>query len=64
MTTPRSTFVVPASKPRNPLVPAARQRRAGAHGPTGGARRRQGRDALRRELHALPAGDRGRPPSP
>lgn len=40
-------------KPRNPFAPAARSRRAGVHGPTGGARRQQMRLALRHEVDRL-----------
>lgn len=49
---------LPALAPRNPVAPMARARRAGAHRPQGGALRRRHRDALRRELLALP------PPGP
>jgi hypothetical protein len=62
MTTSRQ--VIPASKPRNPCVPAARFRQAGAHQRTAGGERRMDKQRLRRELAALPAGSRGRPPSP
>lgn len=41
---------IPASRPRNPLVAAARLRRAGAHRPTGGALRQQAGRELRRDL--------------
>ncbi|MBE7941746.1 MULTISPECIES: hypothetical protein [Ramlibacter] len=37
-------------RPRNPLVAPAAQRKAGAHRPSAGARRRAQKDALRREL--------------
>lgn len=58
--------IVKASKPRNPLVAAARFRRAGRHGAGRGAERREGRQALKRELStlALPRDVRGKPPSP
>lgn len=42
--------------PRNPLVAAARFRRAGAHGPGGKALRRRAAMALRREFAALKEG--------
>lgn len=42
-----------ASKPRNPFVAAARSRRAGAHGPSSGARRQQMRLELRHEIDRL-----------
>ncbi len=45
-------------KPRNPLVAAARQRVAGAHGPSPRAQRAMSRRALQRELQSL---DRHRP---
>ena len=59
-----SRLAIPASKPRNPCVPAARFRMAGAHQRTAGGARRQEKQHLRRELVALPSGSRGRPPSP
>jgi hypothetical protein len=47
-----------ALKPRNPLVAAARQRRAGAHRRSASAERQRACSALRRELqherHRLP----------
>jgi hypothetical protein len=60
-----SKFIVEASKPRNPLVAAARFRQAGQHGATEGAARREGRQALKRELStlALPRDVRSKPPS-
>jgi hypothetical protein len=60
-----STSIVKASKPRNPLVAAARFRHAGAHG-SDGAERREGRQALKRELSTLdlPRTARSKPPSP
>jgi hypothetical protein len=42
-----------ARKPRNPLVAAARFRRAGTHEAHGGSQRQQSRRALRRELEQL-----------
>ncbi len=48
------TMTLSALKPRNPLVAAARLRKAGVHRPGGGARRRQARQALRREIENLP----------
>ncbi len=58
-------LIVKASKPRNPLVAAARFRRAGRHGAGLGAERRDGRQALKRELStlALPRDVRSKPPS-
>ena len=46
-------FIVKTAKPRNPLVAAARFRRAGQHGTGEGADRREGRQALKRELSTL-----------
>ena len=59
-----SKLIVPASKPRNPLVAAARFRQAGAHGTTRRTERREGRQALKRELASLvlPRDVRGKPP--
>ncbi len=37
-------------RPRNPLVPLARARKAGRHGPGTGGQRQQAKSALRREL--------------
>lgn len=45
-------------KPRNPLVPAARMRRAGRHDAAVASARQRGQQSLRRELREL------RPPSP
>jgi hypothetical protein len=58
-------FIVPASRPRNPLVAAARFRRAGQHGNGDGSARREGRQALKRELATLdlPRDVRSKPPS-
>lgn len=50
-----TSVIVPARKPRNPLVPAAQLRRAGAHGRCGGGERQQARRTLRRELAAIAA---------
>lgn len=52
------TVTLPSRKPRNPLVPAARQRLAGAHRRSGGGQRQRARNALRRELRDT------HPPSP
>lgn len=46
-------FTVKTLKPRNPLVPAALRRHAGAHGPSTSALRQQARRALRGELDRL-----------
>ncbi len=46
-------LIVKPSRPRNPLVAAARFRQAGAHGPSERAHRRDGRQALKRELAQL-----------
>ena len=58
-------LIVKASKPRNPLVAAARFRQAGQHGTGDGAERREGRQALKRELSKLdkPHAARSKPPS-
>jgi len=45
---------ITARKPRNPLVAAARFRRAGAHEPRGGSLRQACARTLRRELAQLP----------
>ena len=60
-----SKLIVPASKPRNPLVAAAHFRRAGQHDAGQRAERRDGRQALKRELAALdlPRDVRSKPPS-
>ena len=51
-------FTLRHPKPRNPLVAAARMRRAGAHRRSGGAERQHARLALRlalvHERHPLP----------
>ena len=61
-----SKFIVPTSKPRNPLVAHAHFRQAGQHGAREGAERREGRQALKRELASLdlPRNVRSKPPSP
>ena len=46
-------FAVPATPPRNPLVAAARMRRAGAHRTAGKALRRRAARELQRELAHL-----------
>ena len=58
-------FIVKTAKPRNPLVAAARFRQAGQHGLGEGAERRDGRQALQRELSTLdlPRSVRSKPPS-
>ena len=61
-----TTLIVKSSKPRNPLVAAARFRRAGKHGAANpGDARRAGRKALKNEISALnlPRTERARPPS-
>lgn len=60
-----SKFIVKTPKPRNPLVAAARLRRGGQHGADQGAERREGRQALKRELSKLdlPRDVRSKPPS-
>ena len=59
-----SKLIVKASKPRNPLVAAARFRQSGQHGAGAGAERREGRQALKRELSKLdlPRAARCKPP--
>ena len=58
-------FIVPSSRPRNPLVAAARFRQAGQHGRDEGTARREGHQALKRELASLdlPRDVRSKPPS-
>ena len=60
-----SKLIVKASRPRNPLVAPARFRQAGQHGAGEGAARREGRQALKRELSKLdlPRTVRSKPPS-
>jgi len=48
-----SKLIVPTARPRNPLVAAARFRQAGRHASGDRAARRQGRDALKREIAQL-----------
>ncbi len=61
-----SKLIVKTPKPRNPLVAAARFRQAGTQGAQDGVARRQGRQALERELStlALPRGLGSKPPRP
>ena len=56
-------LILEPSKPRNPLVAAARFRRAGKHGNAGDTRR-EGHRALRRDLCGLdlPRDVRSKPP--
>lgn len=58
------TFTVKPPKPRNPLVAAAKFRRAGKHGANAGAQRQADRQATRREASSLDLspGARGKPP--
>jgi hypothetical protein len=60
-----SKITVPTARPRNPFVAAARFRQAGQHGADEGAARREGRQALKRELSQLdlPREVRSKPPS-
>ena len=60
-----TTLIVKSSKPRNPLVAAARFRRAGKHAGGAGDARRAGRKALKNEISTLdlPRTERARPPS-
>jgi hypothetical protein len=44
---------MPPPKPRNPLVAAAAQRKAGSHRKSRAAERQAGNQALKRELKAL-----------
>jgi len=44
-------MTIPASKPRNPLAPAAAKRKAGAHRKTAGALRQQNKKDLSRQLN-------------
>ena len=44
---------VPAPRPRNPLVPAAAQRKAGAHRKSRSAERHAQKMALKREVRSL-----------
>jgi hypothetical protein len=54
-----TTITVPRLKPRNPLVAACHQRRAGVHGPRDGGRRQSGKRELQAELRDW---QRQRPP--
>ncbi len=60
-----SKLIVKASRPRNPLVTAARFRHAGQHRAGDGGEGREARRALERELSTLdlPRDVRGKPPS-
>ncbi len=58
----QATLMLPPSRPRNPLVPAARMRQAGPHRVSRGALRAAEHRSLRAELsdtasRASPAGD-------
>jgi len=44
--------------PRNPLVHPSRMRHAGAHGPSGGARRQKSARELRREIERMAVKER------
>jgi len=55
-------ITLPRVPTRNPLVRPSRQRRAGAHGPEGGAMRQRTARELRRELQRM--SQKERPPSP
>ena len=57
-------ITVPVARPRNPFVAAARFRQAGTHGAGQGGARREGRQALKRELAhlELPRDARRKPP--
>lgn len=46
-------ITVKTPKPRNPLVAAARFRRAGSHRPSSSSQRQQAMRELRRELHPM-----------
>ena len=46
-------LILKTLKPRNPMVALCRQRRAGAHGSSSGARRQQDRRALQLEVERL-----------
>jgi hypothetical protein len=46
-------LIVKTSKPRNPLVAASLQRKAGSHRASGGALRQRAGLALRRELDRM-----------
>jgi hypothetical protein len=55
-------ITLPRIPTRNPLVRPSRQRRAGPHGPGGGAVRQRNSRELRRELQRM--SQKERPPSP
>ena len=55
-------ITLPRVPTRNPLVRPSRQRRAGVHGPEGGAMRQRNARELRRELQRM--SQKERPPSP
>jgi hypothetical protein len=55
-------ITLPRVAPRNPLVQPSRLRHAGAHTPSGGARRQKSARELRRELERLAVKER--PPYP
>lgn len=44
--------IIPASRPRNPLVAAAQMRHAGSHRPSNKALRAQNKRRVQREIHA------------
>jgi hypothetical protein len=46
-------LILKTLKPRNPMVALSRQRHAGSHQPSAGARRQQDRRALRLEVDRL-----------
>jgi hypothetical protein len=54
-------ITLPRVPTRNPLARLSRQRRAGAHGPSGGAVRQRSSRELRRELERMT--QKERPPS-
>ncbi len=54
-------FILPASKPRNPLVAAAQFRQAGKHGSDRDATRHDANQALKREFANLDL-SRNKPP--
>lgn len=53
-----TTVVLPTSKPRNPFVEEAKSLHAGAHGPTGKAKRRKQRQNMSRHIDALLKGEK------
>ncbi len=60
-----TTLILKPSKPRNPLVAAARFRRAGKHARPTGAARQADRKSLKTEMSGLDLSrdERSRPPS-